>query len=133
MVTFRSIVIFMVLAAFLSMGAACSSKEPANQLTGADKESQPAAASQERQPGIESKETAAEQAPPAAMPKTMALTGTVEQAGDNIVLVTDLGDYILSGQDLSAMVGKTVDVTGAVEETGGQYTINVISFSEKQE
>lgn len=142
MVTFRSIVIFMVLAAFLSMGAACSSKEPANQLTGADKESQPAAerteeqpaaASQERQPGMESQETAAEQAAPAAMPKTLALTGTVEQAGDDIMLVTDLGDYILSGQDLSAMVGKTINVTGAVEETGGQYTINVISFSEKQE
>jgi hypothetical protein len=141
MVTFRSIVIFMVLAVFLFMGAACSSKEPANQLTGADKENQPAAerteeqpaaASKERQPGMESKETAAEKAPPAAMPKTLALTGTVEQAGDNIMLVTDLGDYVLSGQDLSAMVGKTINVTGAVEETGGQYTINVVSFSEQQ-
>lgn len=142
MVTFRSIVIFLVLAAFVFLGAACSSKEPANQLTGADKESRPAAerteeqpatASQEGQPAMESQETAAEQATPAAMPKTMALTGTVEQAGDNIMLVTDLGDYILSGQDLSAMVGKTINVTGAVEEAGGQYTINVISFSEKQE
>jgi hypothetical protein len=44
-----------------------------------------------------------------------------------------LGDYILAGQDLSAMVGKTVNVTGAVEETGGQYTINVTSFSEQLE
>lgn len=142
MVTFRSIVIFMVLAAFVLLGAACSSKEPANQLTGADKESQstaertekqPVAASQEGQPASESQETAAEQASPTAMPKTMALTGKVEQAGDNIMLVTDLGDYILSGQDLSDMVGKTINVTGAVEESGGQYTINVISFSEKLE
>ena len=139
MVIFRSMVVFMVLAAFLCMGTACSSKEPANQLTGkteqaqpaAEKDqaqAQPAAAPQESQMQAESKEGES-----AEVPKMLALTGTIEKEGEDIVLITDLGDYVISGQDLSAMVGKTVNVTGAVEEAGGKYTINVISFSEKQE
>ncbi len=143
MVTFRSIIIFMVMAALLFMGAACSSNEPTKPIAGADEEKQPVAertlekeqpvaATQENQPGMESEEMA-KQASPAAMPKTLALTGTVSQAGDDLLLVTDSADFILTGQDLSAMVGKTIMVTGALEEIGGKNTINVISFSEKQE
>lgn len=140
MATFRSIAVMMVFVFVLSMGMACSSKEPASQLTGADKENRPAASFEEKeatapepavQPGMQPGETASGQAPPEAMPKTLALTGTVQQAGDRILLVTDLGEYILSGKDLSEMVGKTVDVTGAVEEAGGEYRINVISVAEK--
>jgi len=133
-------VIFMVLAAFLSMGVACSSKEPSNQLTGVTKEDlpaaemkedQPVAASQEGQPGMAPKAMDEKAALPMATSKTMALTGTIAQEGDDLMLVTDLGDYVIAGQDLSGMVGKTVNVTGAVQESGGQYTINVISVSEQ--
>lgn len=139
MVTFRSVVVFMVLAAFLSLAVGCSSNEPSNKLSGVAKEGQPAAAKPEEQPvattegklpGVAPKEMAQDEAPAAAS-KTLALTGTIEQAGDNMVLSTDLGDYIIAGQDLSEMVGKTVNVTGAVEEADGKYTINVLSFSEE--
>lgn len=137
MVIFRSLVILAMLTAFLCVGVGCSSKEPSNQITGKNEESQsatepeedqPAAASQEKLPGVQPKQ--AESASPAAMPKTLALTGTIAQEGDEILLVTDLGDYVVAGQDLSSMVGKSVNVTGAVEEAGGKYTINVLSFSE---
>ena len=139
MVIFRSIVIIMVLAAFVSMGAGCSSKEGPSQLSGTKETGQPAgegqgdqpaAAAQEKLPGVTPKEVAKE-APPAAEAKTLALTGTIEQDGDNMILSTDLGDYIIAGQDLSEMVGKTVNVTGAVEESQGKYIINVLSFSEE--
>ena len=137
MVIFRSLVVFTILAAFICVGMACSSKEPSNQLTGKTENSQPAtepmedqqvAAGQDQLPGVQSPQ--AESAPPATAPKTLALTGTVAQEGDDIMLVTDLGDYVIAGQDLSSMVGKSVNVTGAVEESGGKYTINVLSFSE---
>lgn len=129
----------MVLAAFVSLAVGCSSNEPPNKLSGVANEGQPASAKPEEQPvattegslpGVAPKEVAEEEAP-APTPKTLALTGTIEKAGDNMVLSTDLGDYIISGQDLSEMVGKTVNVTGAVEEANGQYTINVLSFSEE--
>lgn len=137
MVIFRSLIVFAVLAAFLCVGMACSGKEPSNQLTGKTeknqtatepKPEQPVAVKEDQLPGVQPPK--AESAPPAAMPKTLALTGTIAQEGDDIMLVTDLGDYLVAGQDLSSMVGKSVNVTGAVEETGGKYTINVLSFSE---
>ena len=139
MVTFRSVLICIVLAAFVSLAVGCSSNEPPNKISGVSKEGQPAAAKPEEQPvattesklpGVAPQEVAKEEAP-APTPKTLALTGTIEQAGDNTILSTDLGDYIIAGQDLSEMVGKTVNVTGAVEEANGQYTINVLSFSEE--
>lgn len=141
MVIFRSMFILMVLAAFLSMGVACSSKEPADQTAGVTEQNQPEAertegqpveATQENQTEIEPN-TVADNAPGAEMPKTLELTGTVKQEGDTIMLTTDLGDYIISGQDLSGMVGKPINVTGTVEDVNGQPTINVNSFSEKQE
>jgi hypothetical protein len=139
MVTFRSVVIIMVLASFLSLAVGCSSNESPNKLSGtanegqqaaAKPEEQPVATTEEKLPGVETKDLAKEEAPAAAS-KTLALTGTIEQAGDNMILSTDLGDYIIAGQDLSEMVGKTVNVTGAVEEADGKYTINVLSFSEE--
>jgi hypothetical protein len=137
MVIFRSLVLIVTLAAFLCIGMACSSKEPSNTLTSKTEESQPAAEPEQEQPVAAAQEESmdeqaqqAETAAPAEMPKTLALTGTIAQEGDEIMLVTDLGDYVVAGQDLSSMVGKSVNVTGAVEEVGGKYTINVLSFSE---
>lgn len=137
MVIFRSLVLIVTLAAFLCIGMACSSKEPSNTLTSKTEESQPVAEPEKEQPVAAAQEGSmdeqaqqAETAAPAEMPKTLALTGTIAQEGDEIMLVTDLGDYVVAGQDLSSMVGKSVNVTGAVEEVGGKYTINVLSFSE---
>lgn len=135
---FRSLVLFMVLAAFLSLGVACSSNESPQQASDVTKESQPAAESKEEKPVAATQERlpepapqkVAQEEPPAAVPKTLALTGTVAKDGEKTVLSTDLGDYIIEGQDLSEMVGKVVNVTGAVEEVNGEYTINVISFSQ---
>ncbi len=137
MVIFRSLAIIVTLVAFLGLGVGCSSKDSSNQMTSKAEEAQPAAeqqgeqpvaATQEKLPGVQPEQ--AESTQPAAMPKTLALTGTVAQEGDDIMLVTDLGDYVIAGQDLSSMVGKSVNVTGAVEEADGKYTINVLSFSE---
>jgi len=139
MVIFRSLVIVAILAAFLCVGVGCSSKDTSSQITGKQEESQPAAepekeqpaaASQEKLPGVQPEQAESTPAPAAAMPKTLALTGTIAQEGDEIMLVTDLGDYVIAGEDLSSMVGKSVNVTGAVEEADGKYTINVLSFSE---
>jgi outer membrane murein-binding lipoprotein Lpp len=142
MVIFRSLVLMVTLAAFLCIGMACSSKEPSNTISSNTEESQPAAAPADQmkeQPVAAAPDESqaageqaqqAEPAAPAEAPKTLALTGTIAQEGDDIMLVTDLGDYVVAGQDLSTMVGKSVNVTGAVEEVGGKYTINVISFSE---
>ncbi len=138
MVIFRSLVVIAILAAFLCVGVGCSSKDTPSQATGKQEESQPAAeskpeqpvaATDEKLPGVQQQEQA-ESAPATAMPKTLALTGTIAQEGDQIMLVTDLGDYVVAGQDLSSMIGKSVNVTGAVEEADGKYTINVLSFSE---
>lgn len=45
-------------------------------------------------------------------------------------MTSESGEYSLSGEDLSNMVGKTVKVTGAVEEAAGRYIIKVTSVSE---
>ncbi len=138
MVTLRSILIVALISAITMMGMACSSDEPSNQLSEAQQEAvteqaaQPEVATpQVSQPNDEPVQMAQEPSP-AEMPKTIEISGMVEQVDDGIVIVTDLGKYNVVGQDLSAMVGKTVNVTGAVEESGGQYTINVLSVSESE-
>ncbi len=129
MIRLRSIFVIMLLAAVVTMGVACSGNEAPSQLAGAKSESQPATMEQKGQPNTEPAQMA-QQSAPAQMPKAVELTGMVEQSGDGVVIVTDLGKYNVIGQDLSAMVGKTVKVTGAVEESAGQYTIKVLSVQE---
>jgi predicted nucleic acid-binding Zn-ribbon protein len=137
MVKLRSVLIFILLSAVVAMGVACSSNEPPSQTAGANEEGQPAAVEQgdqaasameqESQPAGEMAESAEHAA---EMPKSVELTGMVEQGDNGVVIVTDLGKYSVAGQDLSSMVGKTVKVTGALEESAGQYTINVESVEE---
>ncbi len=139
MITWRSIISMILLSAMVLMGVACSGNEPPSQLAGVKQEGQSAtmeqkepsesAAAQQSQPGDEPVQTAQQAA---TGEKAIELTGTVEQGSEGVVLVTDLGKYNVIGQDLSEMVGKTIKVTGAVEESAGQYTINVLSFSESQ-
>jgi hypothetical protein len=59
-----------------------------------------------------------------------ALVGTVLDAGGEIMVFTDQGNYAVAGQDLSDMVGKTVRVLGSLQEDGGRRTIKVISVYE---
>jgi predicted nucleic acid-binding Zn-ribbon protein len=137
MINLRSVFIFMLLSAMVAMGVACSSNESPSQMAGAQDESQPAAMEQGDQAAAAAEQQSqsasemAEQADQTAqMPKSVELTGMVEEGDNGVVIVTDLGKYNVTGQDLSGMVGKTVKVTGALEESAGQYTINVESVEE---
>ena len=139
MVKSRAIVMILLLSALVILGAACSGNESSSQLSGAKEERSPAAMEQkgqdqaaamkENQPDGESAKMAQQNAD-AEKTGTIQLTGMVERGDNGIIIVTDQGKYNVTGQDLSEMVGKTVNVTGAVEESAGQYTINVTSFEE---
>lgn len=58
------------------------------------------------------------------------IMGTVLDSGGEIVVFTDQGNYAVTGEDLSDMVGKTVRVLGSLQEEEGRRTINVISVYE---
>lgn len=58
------------------------------------------------------------------------IQGTVEQTDSGVVIVADDAQYIVVGEDLSAMVGKTVAVTGTVEDTQEGKTIKVMAVKE---
>ena len=139
MIKLRSVFIFILLSAIVAMGTACSSKESSSQMAGAKEEgktatmqesNQPAAAAEQQ--GQSTTEMSQSEEHTAQMPKSVELTGMVEQGDNGVVIVTDLGKYNVAGQDLSSMVGKTVKVTGALEESAGQYTINVQSVEESK-
>jgi predicted nucleic acid-binding Zn-ribbon protein len=139
MINLRSVFIFILLSAMVAMGGACSSKESPSQMAGAQEEgkaatmeqsNQPAATAEQQSQSSSEMSQSAEQS--AQLPKSVELTGMVEKGDDGVVIVTDLGKYNVVGQDLSDMVGKTVKVTGALEESAGQYTINVQSVEESK-
>ena len=59
------------------------------------------------------------------------ISGTVENSDNGIVITADDGQtYAVQGQDLSAMVGKTVRVTGTLEESKSGPTITVVKVEE---
>ena len=58
------------------------------------------------------------------------ITGTVEESDAGLIIKADEANYLVAGQDLSAMVGKRVKATGMVAEAEGQKTLTVTSFSE---
>ena len=62
------------------------------------------------------------------------LTGVVEQGDQGIVLTADDGEtYMVQGQDLSGMVGKSVKATGTLAEGMSGKTITVTSVEEIKE
>ena len=150
MIKFRTLFIGLALVAALMMVSACSSNEPTGQPTAAkETPAQPAAAQQESKPAAEMNQTSqaqpAAEAQPAAQtaqqaeqtaqpaeaaPQTLAITGMVEKTDAGIVIATGMGKYLVNGQDLSNMIGKTVNVTGTVQEAMGTYTIDVVSVEE---
>ena len=74
----------------------------------------------------------AQKLPPTSIPEVLEITGKVEKTDEGIVIVTNMANYYVLGRNLTDMVGQTVNVTGAVEESGGRYTINVMSVTETE-
>lgn len=54
-----------------------------------------------------------------------SFVGTVEKVDSQLVLMTEGNDYLITGMDLSQMVGKKIKITGMVTENEGQFTIAV--------
>ena len=70
-------------------------------------------------------------AAPLALAGDHSITGTVEQSDKGIVITADNGDtYLVMGQDLSEMVGKTVKATGTMAEGDAGKTLTIISVEE---
>lgn len=70
----------------------------------------------------------------AALAADQTVTGIVEKTAQGIVLSADDGNsYMIQGQDLSKMVGKSVKATGTLEEGKTGKIINVIKFEELKE
>jgi hypothetical protein len=55
------------------------------------------------------------------------LIGAVVKTDQGVALSTDSGEYLLLGQDLGKMAGKTVAVTGNVEDGVLSKTIRIAS------
>lgn len=73
-------------------------------------------------------------AAPLAFAGEKSITGTVEQTDQGIVISAADGDtYLVSGQDLAPMVGKTVKATGTLEESDAGKTLTIISVEEVNE
>lgn len=144
-----------LMAVALAFGfTACSSKEGANPSAKANQEDRAQPAQQAAQPsqaGEQSAEVqtpspgaptetqaqdaaqAPEATPPAGeigKPEVAEIMGTVLDSGGEIVVFTDQGNFAVTGEDLSDMVGKTVRVLGSLQEDEGRRTIKVISVYE---
>ena len=69
-----------------------------------------------------------------AMAAEETLTGVIEQGDQGIVLSADDGEtYMVQGQDLSGMVGKSVKATGTLAEGMSGKTITITSVEEIKE
>lgn len=63
-----------------------------------------------------------------------SISGMVEQGDQGIVISADDGEtYAVQGQDLSAMVGKSVKATGTLAETDSGKSITVTKVEEIKE
>jgi hypothetical protein len=136
---FRSTLIVLLISMLAIVAVGCSQSESPSQTAATQQKNQPVAADPQVATTNESQATqaaepaqTAQQVSPQKLPPTMEISGLVEKADEGIVIVTDLGRYNVLGQDLSNLVGKTVKVTGAVKESDGQYTIDVLSVSESK-
>jgi hypothetical protein len=60
------------------------------------------------------------------------ISGVLEQGEYGIVLVSDSGKYLVTGKDLTEMVGKTVTIKGTAQESAGQMKIEVDAVTATQ-
>lgn len=128
MANLAKLCIILAAVTLFAIATGCSSKDSA----------QPVASTQEKQPAAaaEQPKTTAEQQTESAQPvaqvpsseaKPMALSGTVEETDAGIVIASDLGKFLVTGHDLSDMIGKKVSVTGTIQEAAGSPTIQITS------
>jgi hypothetical protein len=144
---FRWVGVFLMVGMLAFGLTACSGNEGARPSAEAEQDDRAQPADQAAQP-MKADEQSAE-APPAEQPQEAAeapgdaepageigtpevaeIMGTVLDADGEIVVFTDQGNYAVTGEDLSDMVGKTVRVLGSLQEDGGRRTIKVISVYE---
>jgi len=60
-----------------------------------------------------------------------SITGTVEQTKEGIIIKADTGDsYLVTGSDLTTMVGKTVKAIGTLAEGKSGKTLTITSVEE---
>ena len=148
MKSFKWVCISMVIVALAVGFSACSSKEAGSPSAKAAKEDQAQPAAKAEQPSDATEQSAQSQAPAAGVPaetqpqdtaqaqgeivkpEVAEIMGTILDSGGEIVVFTDKGNYAVTGEDLSDMVGKTVRVLGSLQETDGRPTIKVISVYE---
>lgn len=74
--------------------------------------------------------------PPSQPAQEETIAGTVLKTDQGIVIEADDGDYLVKGakaQELAKMVGKLVEVTGVITESGKGDVMEVKSFEELQE
>jgi hypothetical protein len=121
---------------------ACTEKQPATigQTDQTDLEKKPAPMAQvgqsdaENQPAsmekVEQTETQALSQTVASAPTESAeIAGALMQTEKGLAIVTGTDTYIVAGQDLSDMIGKTIKVTGTVAEVDGGQVIEVITVT----
>jgi hypothetical protein len=120
--------ILLAAVAIFAIATGCSSKDSAEPVA-STQEKQPAAAAE--QPKATAEQQAESAQPVAQVPsmeaKPMTLSGTVEETDAGIVIASDLGKFLVTGHDLSDMIGKTVNVTGTIQESAGSPTIEITS------
>jgi hypothetical protein len=107
----KMILVFIMVAALLGLSA-CS-----DQGTTGGQGQKPSAAKGTGMPSADDT--------PAEKTETSEVSGVLEQNAAGIMLVSENGKFLVIGQDLTEMVGKTVTIRGVVEESGGQMNIAV--------
>ena len=70
-----------------------------------------------------------------AMAAEETVTGTVAQNDSGMIIIAadDGEDYVVKGQDLSGMIGKSVKVTGTLAEEADAKSITVMNLEEIKE
>ena len=107
------LVLFLIIVAFM---ASCSEQQSAEQ-TSAVQEQISEQLTKSTEDGLQELQA-----------ENKEIVGTVAQTDDGLIIVADSGNSMISGQDLSPIVGKNVKVTGTVKESVGTKIIEITSF-----
>lgn len=119
--------LFTVLCLTCILAAACSEQQPAT--TG---QAETTKAPQQSASAVPSDETEAQTTPQvasSAVGEPVEIGGTLMQTEKGLAIVTDTQAYLISGRDLSDMLGKTVTITGAISEGDGGQVIEVMTVT----
>ena len=121
----------------VTLMVACSQKSPEQQAAAPKQEQaqpavQPAAQVPVQAPAVQAQteqpQTAVAPAEQAAV-QPEEISGTIVKTEEGIALFSDAGNFMIAGQELDALVGKNVKVTGTIDEGTGKPMINVTSVS----